>query len=431
MRKGHAGRRSASLRPPKFKALGNGVQTAKQKMSPAWETIRDLSRPVTKRIGLALSTVTPIGRTVFLLGLACWVLAWRFGWTEMAVLAGAATCLLALAALFMIGSTNIAVKMSVEPPRVSVGDPVSGEIEVTNKAKTPLLPVVLELPIGTAGVGFDLPAMLPGSTHSELFVVPTQRRGVVDVGPVTTARGDALGLFRRDVTWSDTHEIFVHPTITALEPLGSGIMRDLEGNTSETISVSDLAFHALREYVPGDDIRHVHWRSSAKHGQLLVRQFLDTRRSHLTAIVDQRLDSYQTEDEYELAISVAGSLLVRAILDGYDATFLSGEHAMTKVTGRAALDACARAVPGQENLISAAGRAARLAPETSIVFLLTGSKADFLAIQKAGAQFPIEVAKIVIRIDSSSRASMRAAGELPLLTLGALNELPTLLKWGI
>ena len=50
--------------------------------------------------------------------------------------------------------------------------------------------------------------------------------------------------------------------------------------------MSDLAFHALREYQPGDDRRYVHWRSSAKHGRLLVRQFLDTRRSHLAVVVD-------------------------------------------------------------------------------------------------------------------------------------------------
>jgi uncharacterized protein (DUF58 family) len=386
---------------------------------------------VTSRLGAAWATVTPVGRAVLLVGLVAWVLAARLGWREMAVVAGACLLLLLLAAGFMIGSTRIAVRMSVEPPRVTAGDPVTGEIEVTNTARTPLLPVMLELPVGDGGVGFDLPAMLPGSTHSELFVVPTERRGVIGVGPVTTARGDALGLFRRDVTWTEVTEIFVHPRITPLEPLGAGIMRDLEGNTAENISMSDLAFHALREYAPGDDLRHVHWRSSAKHGQLLVRQFLDTRRSHLSAIVDQRPESYLSDDDYEVAISVAASLLVRAILDGYDATFLSGEHAMTRGSGKSALDACSRAVPGQESVVSVAGRGARLAPDTSVAFLVTGPNTDFVTLQRAAAQFPIEVGKVGLRVDSTSRASLRSAGDLPLLTLGRLEELPSLLKWGI
>ena len=56
--------------------------------------------------------------------------------------------------------------------------------------------------------------------------------------------------------------------------------------------MSDLAFHALREYQPGDDRRYIHWRSSAKAGRLLVRQFLDTRRSHLSIVVDADPDLY-------------------------------------------------------------------------------------------------------------------------------------------
>lgn len=407
------------------------VTAATGRVRATAETGRHLAAPVTTRLRAAWATLTPVGRAVLLVGAVAWVLAWQFSWREMSVVAGACLLLLAFAAVFMIGSTRLAVRMSVEPPRVTAGDPVTGEIEVTNTARTPLLPVLLELPVGAGGVGFDLPAMLPGSTHSELFVVPTEKRGVIPVGPVTTARGDALGLFRRDVTWSEVTEIFVHPRITPLEPLGAGIMRDLEGNTAEDISMSDLAFHALREYAPGDDLRHVHWRSSAKHGQLLVRQFLDTRRSHLNAIVDQRPDSYLSEDDYEVAISAAASLLVRAILDGYDATFLSGDHAMTRGTGKSALDACSRAEPGNLSLVSVAGRGARLAPDTSVVFLVTGPNTDFVTLQRSAAQFPVEVGKVGLRVDSTSRASLRSAGDLPLLTLGRLEELPSLLKWGI
>ena len=65
-----------------------------------------------------------------------------------------------------------------------------------------------------------------------------------------------------------------------------GVIRDQEGTPSDEISMSDLAFHALREYVPGDELRHVHWRSSAKANKLQIRQYHDTRRSHLTVVLD-------------------------------------------------------------------------------------------------------------------------------------------------
>lgn len=408
-------------------ALHRSVATVRR--GAVWAT--DVAQPVTSRVGPAWATITPAARALMVVGVVCWLLAAFVGWAEMAVVAAGILVLLGIAALFMIGHTNLAVRMFVEPPRVTVGESVTGEIEVRNKAKTPLLPIRIELPVGGGGVAFDLPALRPGNTHSELFVVPTERRGVIPVGPVTTGRGDALGLFRRDVTWSEITEIFVHPAITPLEPLGAGLIRDLEGNTSEHVSQSDLAFHALREYSPGDDLRHIHWRSSARHGHLLVRQFLDTRRSHINVIVDADPASYRDEQDFETAVSAAASLLVRAIMDGYDVTFLCGAHAMTRGTGRTALDACSRAELSGERLTEVAGRGSRLAPDTSLVCLVTGPGASFTSLQRAAAQFPIEVSKTAINVDGSAKATFKSAGDLPLLTLGKLSELPGLLKWGL
>ena len=75
--------------------------------------------------------------------------------------------------------------------------------------------------------------------------------------------------------------------------------------------MSDLAFHALREYQPGDDRRYIHWRS-AKAGRLLVRQFLDTRRSHVTVLIDTDPEQYRSgETDVETAISVGSSIRAR------------------------------------------------------------------------------------------------------------------------
>ena len=108
----------------------------------------------------------------------------------------------------------------------------------------------------------------------------------------TTVHGDPLGLVRRTVAWTERTELFVHPLTVSLESLGAGLLRDLEGTVTPDLSMSDLAFHALREYQPGDDRRYIHWRSSAKHDRLLVRQFLDTRRSHLAVVVDTSPEVY-------------------------------------------------------------------------------------------------------------------------------------------
>ena len=90
--------------------------------------------------------------------------------------------------------------------------------------------------------------------------------------------------------------------------------------------MSDLAFHALREYVPGDDLRHVHWRSSAKAGELLVRQYHETRRGHVTVLLDDRRSSYPRLGDFELAVSVAASIALRAVRDDFDTYLRCGSH---------------------------------------------------------------------------------------------------------
>ena len=116
------------------------------------------------------------------------------------------------------------------------------------------------------------------------------------------------------------------PRVTDLSVFAGGLTNDLDGATSQQLSMSDLAFHALREYVPGDDLRHVHWRSSAKAGELLVRQYHETRRGHVTILVDASRSSYPRADDFELAVSVAASIALRAVRDDFDTSLRCGPH---------------------------------------------------------------------------------------------------------
>lgn len=402
-------------------ALARAVRSARAMAGPAW----------TRFVAPALGTVSSLGWTVIGVLAVSWILAATLGWAELAVLAMACVLLLAAAALFMIGTTKLRVHATVEPPRVTVGEPLTGELSVTNVARGPLAAAQLEFPIGAGGISFDLPPMLPGKSHGEVFSIPTERRGVIVVGPVRSVRGDPMGLFRRELEWTRPTEVFVHPRVAPLAPLGAGLIRDLEGNTAQSVSTSDFSFQSLREYVAGDDLRHVHWRSSARHGQLLVRQFLDTRRSHLTAIVDGQPDAYRSEEDYETAISAAGSLLVRALRDGYDVSFLSGAVVMSKATGRVALDACSRAEPSLRSLVDVAADGARLAPETSVAFLITGPAGDYRMLQRAASQFGVETGRAVLRIDSEATPGLRANADLPVLTISRLDELAGALNWGL
>ena len=169
-----------------------------------------------------------------------------------------------LALPFLVGRTSVRVEVVLEPQRVVAGQSVAAGLSVTNTAPRRLLPTMLELPVGAAVQRYAVPSLGPRSVHEETFTVRTEKRGVIEVGPATTRRGDPLSIYSRDVAWTGVTEILVRPPWCPSTRSAAGLLRDLEGVSTDAISQSDLAFHALREYTPGDDLRHVHWRSSAK-----------------------------------------------------------------------------------------------------------------------------------------------------------------------
>jgi uncharacterized protein (DUF58 family) len=274
--------------------------------------------------------------------------------------------------------------------------------------------------------------MPPKSEHSEIAVIPTGRRGVIQVGPVTSQRGDPFGVLRREISWTGAIELFIHPTTVPLEPLGAGMLRDLEGRTTNDISMSDLAFHTLREYEPGDDRRYIHWRSTAKMsavagaGKFMVRQFLDTRRSHIAVIVDVNPASYADPEDFELGISAAASVVMRALLDEMDLTIVCGRFAVTQPPPSAALDTFSRAEFEPVTLAETVSRLSQIAPDVSVAMLVTGSTAEFSGLVKAKAYLPPEVNAMALIAEGGANVTMREVAATPVITIGSLQDLPRL-----
>lgn len=387
-------------------------------------TVRTRIRPVT-------NIVSPLGWALLAAGPIAWIVGSSFGWAELLVIACAAWLLVGLCVLTTLGRARLTVDLVADPQRVTVGAPAAGAVRVRNIGRRPLMPIGLDLPIGKATARFSLPVLRPGDTHEELFVVPTERRGVVEVGPAVTVRGDPLGVLRRSVTWTDSMEIFVHPITVRLDSLGAGFLRDLEGQTTNQLSSSDLAFHALRDYQPGDDRRHIHWRSSAKAGRYVVRQFLDTRKSHVCVVVDSAVSSYPDPDDYELAISAAASLTIRTVLDDQEVTVLVGDHAIAGAATTRVRDIFSRAELGEHGVIDLTRRATRISPDVSLALLVVGSAVPLERVLQAAHEFPVEVRRIALRIDPTQPTSIRESRGISLLSLQRLGDLPNLLAGAI
>lgn len=321
----------------------------RNRFTDAWSTFASrLTRPegpagsvverTSRAVRVVRRVVTPIGWAMLATMVGAWVIGWQLGWREAMIVSAVCVLLIAMSLAFLIGRATLHVNVILRPRRVSVGMPAAGQVAVTNISRRRMWPIRLELRVGAAVARFNLPVLASNRQHDELFVIPTTRRAVVPVGPAITVRGDPLGLMRREVSWTDVIELFVHPRIVGLDPLGSGLLRDLEGQSSNDVSLSDPAFHTLRDYAAGDDRRYIHWRTSARTGRLMVRQFVDTRRIHATLVVDRDPASYGSEEEFEIALSAAGSIAVRAVQDEQQASVIASHEAVADGSVQQILD---------------------------------------------------------------------------------------------
>lgn len=361
--------------------------------------------------------------------LAAWVAAWRLGWEEWAAFAGIGVVALVLAVPFTLGRMNLSSEVRLEPQRVVVGERAAGELLVQNSTSIRSLPLTVELTVGEGMARFAVPSLAPDGTHDELFTLPTIRRAVLPVGPLSTVRSDPLGLIRRERRWGRIEELFIHPRTHRLDRLGAGFLRDLEGQATTQLSPSDIAFHTLREYVPGDDRRHIHWRSSAKLDKLMVRQFVDTRRSELLLMISEHADDYASADEFELAVSIAASVGLRALRDQQTVTFVGGDRVLPSDTPQSLLDSSSRlqcAARGGD-LTRAATVGRRAAPGSTIVMCVSGSRMRDEGLQHSRSVLGGDGSVLALIADEAGSLGRRGVGGIPCLTVPMLDDLERVL----
>ena len=283
-----------------------------------------------------------------------------------------------------------------------------------------VLVIALALTLGGAPVDLTL-SLLPPRVRAGA----SSRAWLV----ATNSRTRPLGLAKRSVSSSASIELFVHPRVLPIPSLDAGFVRDLEGRPTSDPSVSDLDFHTLRPYVPGDDRRHVHWQSSARVSAqrgtttLMMKGYTDTRRSHLGLVVDGRLAGYADDAAFEDAVTAAASIAVRALRDDMDVTVVAADHALDRVGIVRTLDGFARVAPSATALPVLAARLTTLAPGTSIAILVTGGDIPFRELQRASAQFGPQVRIVVVRVAPEERSSTSSVLGFTVLTLGSLSDL--------
>jgi len=339
-----------------------------------------------------------------------------------------------------------AVDLSLGHDRVVAGSDIAGSLEVRNVGKGVALPGTVDIPIGDGIVEIHVPLLRHDGVFRTDVAIPTQRRGILTIGPVSTVRGDPLGLLRREHTWEDVHTLYVHPVTTTIPSTSTGFIRDLEGNPSSLIVDADISFHAIREYVPGDAQRQIHWKSTAKTGTLMVRQYEETRRSRMLIALACSEDEYASPEQFELAVSAVGSLGVRGIRDGRDVNVVVGGELpeftrrvtrtireFATVSTRTLLDDLSgvERLGSVNSLIDVASLAVEAHRDVSVGFLVCGSTVPALTLQSAALAFPGDIGVVAIVCDPEAEPGVRRLGRVAVVTIGLLDDLRQILARGI
>lgn len=239
------------------------------------------------------------------------------GAVELSVL-GVITVSLLFAAWLWVRSRKRAVRVerSVHPHRVHVGGDARVDIEVDDPgpADSPQLMLTDVFDGGRRAARFLVPSLRRGQRARAAYRVPTNRRGRYSLGPISLTVTDPFGLARRSWPAGAADEVTICPRVHELRP-PPGAPGRLRSASPFAVrfhapAVDGEEFLTLREYEVGDDLRRIHWRSTARTGELVVREDEAQWQPRAVVLLDTRPTAHD-EASFEAAVEAAASVVAR------------------------------------------------------------------------------------------------------------------------
>jgi uncharacterized protein (DUF58 family) len=296
------------------------------------QAVRDRFARIRRTLGITLYGLIALLGAVFL-------------WAIAAVIAGKAMYIFAYGLLLLfVMSFFISPKLKLVGeraglfPRASEGDrlEVNLKLQAKRRASTFILEERVPARLGSI-VKVPITRLPSGQEVEHTYSVRCSRRGVYQVGPLVAVAGDPLGLRQRETVIAEPFELLVHPRVELVSD--RPLTRQFEDPPMRPpVSKpwpSGLEFYGMREYVPGDDLRRIVWRASARTGKIMVREAEQGITDKITIILDTDRGSHSRDGEglsesFEAGIRAAASLGVRHLREGYEVKIETNAGPLTR-----------------------------------------------------------------------------------------------------
>ena len=256
-----------------------------------------------------------------------------FGVLEFYVIGATAIAAVVIALVVrLVHPSRLSLSRRVSSEMVAVSDPVDVTLQVTNKASLPSPTIRLnERVSGAADARFSFAPVPGSSTATGRYRLQPDRRGVLEIGPTIVSDIDGLGLARRRRVFGRRTRVVVHPPVETLIsprlPVGGALSLPSDFHR-RSLGLESDEFDVLRPYVEGDDLRHIHWRSTARLDEFMVRRFQPSRPGRLTVIIDTRPPG-DLESVQDRTTSVAASIVCAVLRSGDEAQILTTDGRRT------------------------------------------------------------------------------------------------------
>lgn len=232
---------------------------------------------------------------------------------------------------------HVTVRREASPQRAFAGDTVTVTVSLTNhgRRRTPTLLVEDGMPAGLdVGTRVVAPPLPGGATARLAYTMVPPGRGRYVLGPARVHAVEPFGLLERTWRAAGTDDLIVRPRPIPLDGMVRPARRGGDSEAARSgVAAAGAMDMTVREYRDGDDLRRVHWPTTARRGQLMVRRDERPEELRLAVMIDTRAEAYGSPEHLDWVVTAAASVAARATDEGHAVSLVGDGVAGAALTG--------------------------------------------------------------------------------------------------